>query len=176
MNKNGNVLAVVLLVFIVLAIVGLSLFYFITEKTNIDNKIYSTTFLDQMYERQPLIDSYLQSVFDRASKGVNSKNEFIANAKTILKNDKMPVNLFVIEKDKFIYFPEYVQIVSQLDEGNVEIVSNNGKLSNVQINLEIDLKDRLNNEFVQSGWVFSENPQTIFSASYTYKKTFVSTV
>lgn len=176
MNKKGNTISIALLVFLVLAVVGISLFYFISEKINIEQRIYSSNFLSQMYDRQSILDSYLQDVFDRAAKGSILKEDFIKNATTILKNDKIPTDIFIMKKDRFIYFPEYSQILSQLKPENIEMIEENGKLIKMSIALELSLKDRLSEKDVPYALAQPKNPQTLFSVTYTYTKIFTGSV
>jgi hypothetical protein len=171
MNKNAMTLSIPLLVIFTLLIVGASLFVFITQKGSIDKTINNAGFIEQIYERKILLDSYVQDIVSRASVGVNNEQEFIENAKKIISQDKIPVDLFIINKDNFIYFPEYPQIISQLKQENVQIITKDeNKIINFSITFSI--KDQFDGKETPYMLGLNKENKNVFSAVYTYKKSF----
>jgi len=171
MNKNAMTLSIPLLVILTSLIVGASLFVFITQKGSIDKTINNVGFTEQIFERKVLLNNYIQDVVSRASVGVNNEQEFIENFKKIIKEDKIPVNLFIINKDNFVYFPEYNQIISQLKQENAQmIMSNNNKIINFGITLLI--KDQFNGKETPYMLGLNKESKNVFSAVYSYKKSF----
>lgn len=175
-DKSGSVIYIGLLVLFVLLIVSFALFYFSTNKADIQKTLYTAGFVGQIYERESVINIYLQEVFDKSAQGVGSEEEFILKAKNNFNNDKILVNIFVIDEKNNIYFPEYEQFITQLNKENVKIIEKNGNKF-VRVSFIISIKDQLSGK---------ENPYLLnnelkeyknkFFAVYTYNKVFESKI
>ncbi|MBI2629389.1 hypothetical protein HYW74_04875 [Candidatus Pacearchaeota archaeon] len=176
-SKKGMTLSIVLLVFFTLLVVGFAIFSFLTQKSDVDKTIYSVGFIGQMYDREEMINTYLQDIFDEAAKETSSEQEFIEKSKNLISAGKFPKDVFIIDENNKVYFPEYSSIITQINEDNIEIFYENNQPKRINIPLEITLRDQSNGK--NKIYLTSEDDKPYknqFSAAYTYRRVFESAI
>ena len=161
MDKQAQSLAIVLLVVLTLAIVGTSIFYFVTKEKEINKKISDVVFLEDAYAKSYLFDFYLQEIADRAAVGISSEQEFINNFRELLEVYKYKKGEFGFEEEVWIY-SEFEEVEKQVNEENVELIKNSGgEIMGVELDLDLRV-----------GGVGREG----LSAVYNYEKNFYAEV
>ena len=153
--KKGSPLSITILVILVVALFTTSLVYFNLKSSGSVMDVASNLALSKLYEKQGMIDFYIQEIVSKSAFGVKSKEEFIINFRTNLGNYKKP--------DGGYFVSELSQIEGQLDK--TEFEDRDNKITKVILNLEIEIKE----DFTSSG-------EELFSASYKYNKIFISDV
>lgn len=166
LNKKAMTISILLLVLLTLLVVSTSLFYFITEKTSINKKINTIGFSEDVFDREILLNNYLQSLVEENSKGVKSEEEFIDRMKNALSFESIPVDIFIMDESGKIIFPEYTSIISSLNTDNVELSSEGGVLKSVIFKTEFDIDSREN----------KANGQGIFHLKYHYSKELIGVI
>jgi hypothetical protein len=152
-TKKAMTVSIPLLVFMTLLVVGVALFYFETTKLGADKRLnYGNNALNSFYQKDYLVNFYLQDATERAAKNVNSKTEFISRFENILDAYKYPDGSLIVS--------EFEEIKKQLVDKNIDFIEVNGN-KKATLKLDIVLKQD-----------FFDNNKFIFSADYRYSKVF----
>ncbi len=110
--KKAMTLSIVFLVLATLVLTSFSLFIFYQREKSIQEEIYITRFLDELYIKEEQINFYLNEIMKNAAANSKNEEEFINNFKSEL------------EKYKSVE-PELSQIESQLN--NIEVLDKEAK-------------------------------------------------
>lgn len=152
-KKAGMEISIVLLVIATLVLTTFSLYTFYTKQKSIEEKIYITRFLEDIYSKEEIINFYIDNILEKSIKNSSGdENKIIENFKQELGNYKNKDGKFIVS--------ELSQIEEQVSQDNIKI--ENGK---AVAEFEIMLKG---NVAVKE----KKAEKELFSAIYTYKKKF----
>ncbi len=154
-RRGTTSLATTLLVLLVLLLVSSSLFYFTIYSNNTSKKISNSLEISKVYERQKIVDFYIQDILDKSSEGIKSDEELVSEFKRQLNFYKNPPEGFLVE--------ELSQVESQLD--NLKLIKENGIPKSSEFEIEIIIKKS-----------FKENEENKFNIEYNYDKKFIANV
>ncbi len=149
-KKAGMEISVVLLVIATLVLSGFVLLTFYTKQKSMQEKIYATKFLEDIYSKEEIVNFYINNVLENSVKDFNKED---GEVKLIL-NFKNELNKYKINNNYII--PELAQIEKQVNEEHIKIEDNKATAE-----FQITLEDKV-----------VENGKAIFSAVYTYDKKF----
>jgi len=144
-NKKASI-ATIVLVFMTVALAGVSLFIFITNTNKVGGNIVDSRILDGVYVKENAVNFYINEIMAKAiakSDFGYGKGDFIDNFKKELEKYKLNED-FVVE--------ELEQLGDQINDENVRVLDNK-----VYLNVKIEIK---------------LNPDK-FKIAYVYEKEFV---
>lgn len=169
-NKKGASISIYLVVILTLVVVGTIIFYAMISEKNLQANFKSGYVLDEIYDREFLVNFYIQDIMDHSIKGIETERDFIDNFNSNFEKYKIYGGLDIDgeSKEKWPFLAdENIQIISdiqrQVNEDNIELIIVDGNIAGVRLNLDITLND-----------YYMEDEEVVFSAIYDYEKVFES--
>lgn len=148
-KKAGMGLSIVLLVLATLILTAFALYTFYTKQSLIEEKIYATRFLEDMYSKEAQINFYIDNILEEAAESSEGREGgLVDNFKTELDLYKGAGGSFIIS--------ELGQIAEQADESHIKIEDG---IATADFEITLRGKVEINNK-------------ESFSAVYTYNKLF----
>jgi len=163
-GKRGQSLAITLFVFFVVLVLGIALFYFVTQKSSQDEEYYGAS-LDKLYFREKQIDVALENIFYYALKESNSEEEFIKKSKELMSYYNF--ESYSSEEQGQIYvdvFPDFSNLIEEINPDNVEFNIQEYGVKKVSVSFDSFIEEDISNYYGETSLV---------GASKLYKKVFV---
>ncbi|MBD3252681.1 hypothetical protein GF386_03050 [Candidatus Pacearchaeota archaeon] len=127
LSKKADV-PITALVFMVLVLVGASLFIYNSNLGKVSEEITDSRILNEIYYKENLIDFYIYDILDRtAARGIQKSK--------LIEDIKKEMNKYVSREDVFVR-DEMKILIEQVSENNVEISDD---FVSVSLNLKIEL-------------------------------------
>lgn len=151
-NRRGMSISIVLLVLATLVLTSFALFTFYLREKSIQEEIYTTRFLEEVYVKEEKINFYVQNIFDNSVRDFN-RDEDVSK---LINNFKQELGKYKIN-NKFV-IAELEQVEGQINEEHIKVKNNK-----VTAGFQITIKSNVTDE---------KKEKEIFSAVYTYNKKF----
>lgn len=160
-NKKAMSISIVLLVLATLVLTSFSLLTFYLRKDKIQEEIHTTRFLEDIYAKEEQINFYINEIMEKAVQATKESENF---------EEDFPIN-FLNELDKYkinnkFIMQELEQVQNQVNENpDIFVIEENKEgektVKKVTAEFQIIIEDKVTVE-----------DKELFSAVYTYKKTF----
>lgn len=123
--KRGASLAVLLLVFITLALVGISLFSFYSNIQNVSSEVIDSRFLEVLVSKEKIMDYYINEILNKTILGSKNPDDLAENFRNELGK----------YKNNGVYFLEELKSLEKINASSFKTEENKVFL-NVIFNIE----------------------------------------
>lgn len=151
-KKGGMEISIVLLVLATLILSTFALYTFYTKQKSMQEKIYITKFLEDIYSKEEQINFYIDNILEKSAKDFNKED----SEEKLIENFTRELSKYKINNNYIV--PELAQIEEQVNEEHIKYDKDNQK---VTAEFQITLEDKV-----------ADNGKELFSAVYTYTKKF----